>query len=161
MTFGSLGETETIGADHDSVLQENIVAEATVFADYGVGVGKKIVANLYSTIDDYVRQQHGLLADHDVLIDDYVGAEVSTASNRRRGMDDCRGMDAWGVMQRLVEEFEGLREAEIGILDAQRGCGDDGKVFGNNHSGGFGEPGCGGVLGVGDESKFSGAGSLY
>src|ERR1700689_5059743 len=161
MTFASLGETEAVGADYDSVLQENIVADAAVFADYGVCVRKEIVADLYAAINDDVREQHAVLADLDVLADDHVGAEVSAASNRCRGMDDCRRMHARGVMQRLVEEFEGLREAEIGILDAQRGCGDDGKAFGNNHGGGFGEPGGGGVLGGGDEGEFSGAGPLY
>ena len=69
-------------------------------------------------------------------------------------------MNSRGIAQRLVEEFEGTREAEIGIFDAQRGCRDDREVFGNDYSCGFGEPRCGGVLGVGDEGEFSGAGLL-
>jgi hypothetical protein len=157
-SFAGLGEPEAVGADDDSVLQENVVADAAIFADYSMRVGEEIVADLYSAIDDYVRQQYGVVSDRDVLVDDDIRAKVRAAANLRCRMDDCRGMHSRGIAQRLVEEFEGVREAEIGILDTQRRSGDGGKLFGNNHSCRLGQPGCGGVLGVGDESEFSGAG---
>src|ERR1700691_5939718 len=86
MTFASLGETEAVGADYDSVLQENIVADAAVFADYGVCVRKEIVADLYAAINDDVREQHAVLADLDVLADDHRRAEVSRAAAAYLGL---------------------------------------------------------------------------
>jgi len=160
MSIVSLGETEAVGTDHDAILQQHVVADLAVLADHGVCVGEEVVANLNPAIDDDVRQQHGVVADLDVFVDDDIRANVRAATNLRCGVDDGRGMHSRGIAQRLVKEFEGVCEAEIGILDAQRGCGDGGKVFGNNHSCGLGKPGCGGVLGVGDESEFSGAGLL-
>ena len=59
-----------------------------------------------------------------------------------------------------MEEFEGARETEIRVFDAQRGRRDDGKVFGDDHGCGLGEPGRGGIFGVGDEGDFSRAGLL-
>ncbi len=160
VSVGSLGEAEAVGADHDAVLQQDIVADAAVLAHHGVGVGKEIVADLCPAIDDHVRQQYGVVADLDVLVDDYIRADVGVASDLRCGMDDRRGMHSRGIAQRLVEEFEGMRETEIGILDAQCGCRDDGKVLGDDYGCGLGEPGCGGVLGVGDEGEFCGPGLL-
>ena len=111
-----------------------------VLAYYGVGVREKIVADLYAAIDDDMRQQHGVLPDHDILVDDHVGPDVRIASNSRAGMHDCCRMYAGSVAQRLMEEFEGTGEALVGILDAQRGGWDGGKVFGDDHGCGFGEP---------------------
>ena len=101
-----------------------------------------------------------MVADLDVLVDDHVRADVGVASNLRRGMNDRRGMHSRGITQRLVEEFEGAREAEIRILDAQCGGRDDGKVLGDDDRCGFGEPRCGGILGIRDECDFSWAGLL-
>ena len=156
----SFGEAEAVGADHDSVLQEHVVADAAVLAHHGVRVGKEIVADLYAAIDDDVRQQHGVVADLDVLVDDDIRAEVGAASDLRRGVDDRRRMHARGILQRFVEEFEGARETKIRIFDAQHGCRDDREVLGDNYGCSLGEPGCSGVLGVGDEGEFRGAGLL-
>src|SRR5258708_28307893 len=156
----SFGEAEDIGADNDSVVQQDVVADAAVLADYGVRVGEKIVADLYAAIDDCVRQQHGMVADLDLLVDDDVRAKVSFASDLRRGMDDCGGMNSRGVAQRLVEEFEGAREAVVRIFDAERGRWNRGKVFGDDHGCGFGKPGRGSILLIRDEGDFSWAGLL-
>ncbi len=59
-----------------------------------------------------------------------------------------------------MEEFEGMGEGKIRIFGAQHGRRDGREVLGNNYGGGLGEAGGGGVLGVGDEGEFSGAGLL-
>ncbi len=46
------------------------------FSYYGVGVGEEIVAYGYSAIDDYVGQEDGVVSDHYVFVDYYVGADV-------------------------------------------------------------------------------------
>src|SRR5271165_405808 len=111
MSFVSLGEAEAVRADHDAILQEHVDADAAVLAHHGVGVGEEIVSDLYTAIDDDVRQQHSIGADLDVLVDDHIGADVCVASNLRGGVDDRRGMDSRGIAQGLVEELEGAREA--------------------------------------------------
>ena len=75
--FRSLGEAKAIGADHDAVLQQHVVAEAAVLAHHGVRVREEVVADLHSAIDDHVRQQHGAFADLDILVDHDVRANVS------------------------------------------------------------------------------------
>ena len=69
-------------------------------------------------------------------------------------------MHSGGIERRLVEEFESVREAEIGILDAQRGRWNDREVLGDDYRCSLGAPGRGGILGVGDEGKLSGSGLL-
>src|SRR5579859_346596 len=53
-SFGSLSESEAVGADHDSVLQEHVVADAAVLAHDGMRVREKIVADFRTAIDHYV-----------------------------------------------------------------------------------------------------------
>jgi len=107
-----------------------------------------------------MRQQNGVVADLDILVDYDIRSDVSTVSNPRRGMDDCGGMHSWRIALRLVEQFECVGEAEIGILHAQGRDRDNRKVLGDDDGCGFGEPGGGSVFWVGDESDFSGAGLL-
>ena len=49
-----LGEAEAVGANHDAVLQKDVVADPAVLAYYGVGVREKIVPDFYAAIDDDV-----------------------------------------------------------------------------------------------------------
>jgi len=156
----SLGKAEAVRADDDSVVQQDVIADAAVLANHGVRMGEEIVADLYSAIDNRVRQQDGMIADLDVLVDDNIGTEVSIASNLGGFMDNCCRMNSGRVAQRLVEEFEGAREAVVGIRDAQRGGRNGGKVEGYDYRGGLGQPGCGRIFGIGDEGDFSCAGLL-
>ena len=48
LSFGSLGEAESVGADDDAVLQEDVVADPAILADYRVRMRKEIVADLYA-----------------------------------------------------------------------------------------------------------------
>ena len=49
------GKTKTVGADHNAVLQDNIIANAAVLANRGVGVGEKVIANLHTPVDVHMR----------------------------------------------------------------------------------------------------------
>src|ERR1700730_1058404 len=69
-------------------------------------------------------------------------------------------MNSWGIAQRLVKEFERMRETEIRILDPQRRCRGCGQGLGEDDGGAFGEAGCGGILLVGSEGDFRRAGLL-
>ena len=150
----SLGEAKSVGTDDDSVVQQDVVADAAVLADHNVSVREEVAADLYAAIDYRVREQHCMIADLDVLVDDHIRTDVSVASNLRAGMDDCCRMNSRSVTQRLVEEFEGAREALIGILDAQRGCWDCGKSFGDYYGCGLGLPRCRRVFLIGDEGDL-------
>ena len=153
-----VGEAEAVGADDGAVLQGDVVAEAAVFADDGVGVGEEVAADLCVGVDDCVGQKSCMISNDRVVADDDVRADVGFGADRRGGRDDGGGMDSGGVGWGLVEEFEGAGEGQIGIGDAQ-GCGGDITEGGfDQDGGGLGGAGQRRVLGVGDEGELAGTG---
>ena len=72
----SLGEAESVGANHHAVLQEHVVADPAVLAHDGMRVREKIVADLHAAIDHDMRQQHGVRPDLDILVDHHVRPDV-------------------------------------------------------------------------------------
>ena len=75
------GKAEAIASDHGAILQDDIVAQSAVLAHDRMGVGKEILANARAAIDDYVRQQHGIISNLDVLVDHHVGRNVGILAN--------------------------------------------------------------------------------
>src|SRR5690349_19341814 len=71
-----LGEAKAIGPDDGAVLQQHAVAEAAALAYHRMGMGKEIVADSGTAIDDNVRQQHRVTADFDVLVDHHIRPDV-------------------------------------------------------------------------------------
>ena len=62
---GTLGEAESVAADHHAVLQDHAIADAAELAHDGVRVRVEIVADLRALIDHDVRMQHGVASDSD------------------------------------------------------------------------------------------------
>jgi hypothetical protein len=156
----SFGEAEAVGADDDAILQQNVVADAASFPDYGVGVREEVIADSYSAIEDDVRQQDGVVADLDILVNDYERADVSAASNLGSGMDGRRGVYSGGVEWRLVEQVESASETEVRILHAQRCRWDHGEGHRNDHCSSPGDARRRGIFRVRDERDFRGPGLL-
>src|ERR1700722_7044416 len=65
-SFGGLSKAEPVGANYDSVLQQYIAADAAILANDRVRVREKVAANLYSSINYDVRQQHRVRPDLDI-----------------------------------------------------------------------------------------------
>jgi len=153
--LSSLSETKSIGAHHDAVLQQDPIAETAVLPHHGVRVREKVIANFYSAINDRVRQQHRVLADHDVFLDHHIGTNMSMRSYLRSRMHHGRRVHARRIAQRLMEQFESAGKAEIRILRAQHGRRDSREVLGDDYRGGFGRTCRGRVFGIRDETEFS------
>ena len=90
----SFGEAKAVGADHDSVLQQHVVADAAVLADDRVRVREEVVADLHSAIDHNVRQQDRVVADLDVLVDDHDKGR----GERRVQSSPWDGRPLWGEL---------------------------------------------------------------
>ncbi len=154
------GEAEAVGTDDDTVLQDDVVADAAELADDGVGVGEEVVSDGNVGVEDNVGKDDGVVADGDVVGDDGAGADVGVGSNGGGGCDDGGGMDAGRVNGRLVEEFDATGECQVGIFEAEGGGVDLGEVGFDEDGGGMGGTGEGCVLGIGDEGDLSGDGGL-
>ncbi len=73
-----------------------------------------------------------------------------------RGVNDGSGVNGWGVSRRLIEDAQGAREGQVGILEA-KGCRGDFLELGlDQHGGSLGLPGQGGVAGIGHEGHLRG-----
>ena len=113
------GEAEAVGADDHAILKNHVVAEAAMLANDGMSVGEEIVPDRYTAIHNDVgrstasfpmvtsrrsrhRARYGALAD--------LGG----------GMHDCGGVNARGVVRRLVEKFQGTGKGQVRILAAQQ-----------------------------------------
>ena len=125
-------KAETIGADNGSVLQNDIVTERAVLTHDSVRVGKKILSDPHSAIDDDMWQQHRAVADLDVFINDDISADMSPSSESRRVGNDCRGMNARLILRHRVKQVDGSSESKVGIIAAQQGSVSAGEVFANN-----------------------------
>ena len=152
------GEAEAVRADDDAVLESNVVAEDTVFADDSVGMREEMAAGLNAGIKHDVRQERCMRAEMNAGADDGVCADVSIRADDGRGMDDCGVMNSGRVDGRLIEEAERARRGVIGILDAQRCGGDFLKVWLDKDGRGVRRARKRGVAHIGHEGDFGGAG---
>ena len=118
------GEAEAVGPDDSAVLQDDVVAEATVLAYDGVGVGEEVIAGAGVGVEDDVGEDGGVVADGDVVSDDGIGSDVGVGPDVGGGGDGGGGVDARWVGWGLVEELDGEGEGEVGVFDAERGGGD-------------------------------------
>src|SRR5690348_7193127 len=74
-------EAEAVAADYHSVLENDAVADAAIFADDGMAVREEVVADAGAAIDADKTVQHGAAADGDVVINEAEWANVSAGSN--------------------------------------------------------------------------------
>src|SRR5208282_4114144 len=81
MGIGGLGETEAVGADDHAVLQQDVVADAAVFAHRSMSVSEEIVADGHSSVDHHMSQQHGIRPDRHIFVDHHVRTDVRVGTN--------------------------------------------------------------------------------
>ncbi len=62
--------------------------------------------------------EDGVLADHDIFVDETVRTDVSGGADFCGGGDDGGGVNAGRVGGRLVEKFEGFGESEVRVVAA-------------------------------------------
>ena len=121
-------------------------------------VGEEVVSDARSPIDHHMGQEYGVVADGDFFIDHYVGCNVRVLADFRGWCDHGCSVNPRGILRRLVEQFDGVRERQIGILAAQHRRRDRRKILSHDHGGGPRGAGRGGVLGIRDEGHLAGAG---
>ena len=93
-----------------------------------MSVSKKVVSDHRVTIDHYMRQQHGILAEANVFIDYDVGTNMSVVSDLGRTMDHGCSMNSRIVFRRFVKQLDRLREREIWIFRTQHRAADCRKI---------------------------------
>src|ERR1700760_3943301 len=113
------GKAKAVAADDDAILQQHVVAEHTELTYHSVRVGEEVVADSCSAVDNDMRQQHGVVSDYDIVLDDDIGADVRVAADFSGRRNCRRGVYSWCIRRRLVKQADGLREGEVWILAAQ------------------------------------------
>src|ERR1700674_196711 len=48
------GEPETVGANDHAILQQHVIPQPAMFADYGVSVSQEVIADFHPTINHHV-----------------------------------------------------------------------------------------------------------
>ena len=74
--IGLAREAEAVAADYDSVLEQDVMADAAVIRVPRVRVGEEVVAEFRAAIDRDKAVQHGVASDFDVFINEAVRADV-------------------------------------------------------------------------------------
>src|SRR5271169_654464 len=126
------GETEAVAADDRSVLQNDVVAELAVLPNNGMSVGKEVIADARSAVDDNMRQEHCVVAGGNVVVNYDIRADMSIGADFRRSSYHRRGMNPLGVARRLIEQIDGPRKGEVWVLAAQHGARRGREVLGDN-----------------------------
>ena len=116
-----LGKAKAVAADDDAVLQDDAISDLAEFADHGVGVREKIIADAGALVDGDEAVQNGVAADLGIFFHDAIGADVRACADLGGFGDEGRWVESRLVARSLVEEFDGVGESEVGIGGAQRG----------------------------------------
>ena len=96
------GESESIAAHNDTVLQGDPIADLCEFANRDMGMSGKVVANAAALIDDHVRMNNRIGADRRIRPHDNIGADgapwpIRADSDRpqRSGEFPASGLGGW------------------------------------------------------------------
>src|SRR5579864_9138679 len=145
------GESETVRSNDHAILQQHVISETAALADHGVRVSQEVVADFHATIDDYVRQQYGVVPDLDVLAYHHIRSDVRAVTDPGGSKNHCCGMNSGSILRRGVEKSDSASESQIRILASQH-CGREGReVFGDDDGRCFRLSGCSCVLWVSHE----------
>jgi hypothetical protein len=69
-------EAKAIPPNNCPVLENYAVSDTAEFADDGVRVGEKVVADLSTTVDSHETMQDGVPADDRLFVDKTIGADM-------------------------------------------------------------------------------------
>ncbi len=154
--FGVASEAEAVRADDCAVAERYVVAEAAVFPNNRVRVSKEAVSGTNAGVEDHVGEDDGVVAEHAMVTDHDIRADVCTGTELGCGGDDGGGVDTRAIRGSLVEGSNGKGEGILGITDAQRRNRELREPAFDDDSSGSRLAGGGGVLGVCDEGDFRG-----
>src|SRR5205085_2805036 len=88
------GEAETIAADDHTILQDDAIADAAMFAHDSVSVREKMIPDFCAAINSHKAVEDGVIADGDVFIDKTIRSDVRGCANPGGIRDHRRGMNA-------------------------------------------------------------------
>ncbi len=91
--IGLAGKAEAVASDDGAILQEYAAADAAMFADAGMRVREKIVANCRAAINRDKAVKHGVAPDLDVVSNIAVRAKVCPSADFRGLCDHAGGVD--------------------------------------------------------------------
>src|SRR6185369_12569265 len=111
-------ESEAIGAQHHTRMQDDAVTDPYILANHGAGVRDEVPPDPDAGIDGDVRVDGRVRTDLDVLADDGVRPDRRRLGHARGGGDDRGRMDTGCRSARYVEERERVREGEIRVRRA-------------------------------------------
>ncbi len=135
-----------------------MIPQSAIFADDRVRMGKKVVPDNSVRVDHDMRQKRGVVAEDDLFADDGIRANVGVLSDFCRRVNDCRGMDSWGVLRLLIEKPYDLRKRQIRVGCAQGRGGYFREVRRNKDCSGPGGSRKRGIAGIGDKRHLLRAG---
>jgi hypothetical protein len=155
------GKSETISADHSSVLENHVVSQTAVLTDNGVRMRKEAMADLSTFIDDSVRKYYGVVSDHGITPDAHIWTNVGILAESCRLVDHGRTVDPRRISWHLIKKLERLCECKIGVLRAQRGGGSSrqaGEILAHQNGRRIGGLRCGKVFRIRNKGDLGCAG---
>ena len=134
------------------------MAQSAAFADHRMRMSEEVVANRDVRIDHDMRKDGGMITNGRSSSDDHIGPDMRAGADPGRGIDHSRRMDARRVVRLAVEKADGPRKCKVGVIEAQRGGGNCGKVGSNQQGRRGSRAGCCCVLGIRDKRQLPRAG---
>src|SRR5215469_13505990 len=156
-SFG-LGEAEAVAPDYNSILQQDVVSDAAVFTNNRMRVGKEVIADAHTAINDDMREQHAVGAYLDIFFDHDICPDVSIRADLARFGDGSGRVHGRLISRRTMEQLKRLGISQVRICRSQRDSRDWWKIFGHDDGGGLSRARGGSILRVGDEGQFRPAG---
>src|SRR5581483_1844843 len=110
-----------------------MVADLAEFPYGNMGMGKEMVPNFDSAIDDDMRKERAVPANLDVSFDGYIGTDGGSVSDLCRRINHRGGMDSRLVLYRSMKQGYGASISELRIFDAKQRLINRGKLLIHNN----------------------------
>src|SRR5579883_2052102 len=98
------GEAVAVAADDHAVLQDDAIADPAEFADYGVRVRAKIVADVDTLVNHNLGMEYGVFSDGDPVADNGVRTDGCAFADLSRRRYHRERMDTGLRTRRLIEQ---------------------------------------------------------
>jgi len=155
-----LGEPEAIATHHRSILQNDPVAQVTIFADHGVRMREAALSQTRLGVNNDVGKQRGARADNRSGSDDDVSSYVHILADRCAGIDHRGGVYSRRILRRRMKDINGQRKRKIGVCGPQCGRPNRLKFFAYQNRSCLGGAGKRDIFRVGHKGQLAGAGFL-
>ncbi len=156
----ALGKTEPVAANHGAILENDAVANSAAFPDNRVRMGKEILANPDSWVNDGMGQQCCPVSEYNSSSYNDICSDMGISSNDSGGVDHGARMNGRWVDWRAVKDSDRAGERQIRVWGADSCDPEFGKIRSNEDRGGFGRLRKGSVFAVRDEGQLPGTSIL-